>query len=232
VIGKQIKSFDLWAEIYGAHVRNRTGLKWPAEPLIRMLCGDYIRGLDKAYTGKSVLDVGIGNGNNLLLYASLGLTISGIEVHSGIVELVKSSMREIGIESDLRVGHNRSIPYQDNTFDYLVSWNVLHYETDQSARQKALEEYGRVLKKGGRLFLSTVGPRNWILEAAEEFGDGRVRIARNDDFRKGEILTRFRTKREILAAFGKVFSDVQVGRVREDLFGAENDAWLVTGVRG
>src|SRR5690606_37823290 len=103
--------FDLWADVYSVHARNRTGLKWPAEPLIRMLCGGYIRDLDKAYIGKSVLDVGVGNGNNLLLYASLGLMISGIEVHSRIVEQVKSSMREIGIETDLRVGHNRKIPY-------------------------------------------------------------------------------------------------------------------------
>ncbi len=50
------------------------------------------------------------------------------------------------------------------SFNFLISWNVLHYEPTVEGIAARIAEYARALKPGDRLNLSTTGPDHKILE--------------------------------------------------------------------
>ena len=224
-------TFDKWAEMYRKFAAEGSELMWPSETLVRMFKGNYVTGLDKNYQGKKVIDIGFGNGNNLIFLGSLGLLLSGIEVTREICTGVGSRLAKLGHTSDLRVGSNRSIPFGDAAFDFLVSWNVLHYEENEGDIRAALSEYSRVLKPGGRFFLSTTGPDHKILRDARTLGTHRYQINRDDDFRKGQIFFYFDSPNYLRYYFSEHFDDVLTGRTHDHIFTETLDWFIVTGVK-
>jgi ubiquinone/menaquinone biosynthesis C-methylase UbiE len=206
-------------------------LLWPSETLVRLFKGNYVPGLDKQYAGKKVLDVGFGNGNNLIFLASLGLSLAGTEVAPEICEMISARFRQVGVDADLRVGTNRQLPFLDNTFDFLVSWNVIHYENTEPDMRAAIAEYQRVLKPGGRFFVSTTGPEHKILQDGKTLGGHRYEIGRADDFRKGQVYFYFDAPNYIQMYFGEQFRDVLVGRTHDMLLTETLDWFIVTGVK-
>ena len=93
--------------------------------------------------GDSVLDVGCGKG--FLLYeltqAVAGLKVQGIDISEYAVENSKEEIR-----GNLKVADAVSLPFEDNSFDLIISLNTLHnlycYDLD-----KAFSEIERVGKK-------------------------------------------------------------------------------------
>jgi SAM-dependent methyltransferase len=144
---------------------------------------------------------------------------------------VRGKFGALGIQIDLRVGTNQHLPFENANFDFLVSWNVLHYEGTEEGVRAGLREYARVLKPAGRLILSTTGPEHKILNDARALGGHRYQIGREDDFRKGEVHFLFDASNYIHRYFEESFSDVLVGRTHDQLFTASLDWWIVTAVK-
>jgi SAM-dependent methyltransferase len=230
-MAEQRDAFADWADAYRRFTASGQELVWPSETLVRLLKGAYVPGLDRTYQGKAVLDVGFGNANNLLFLNTLGLRLFGTEVDAGICDLARAKLGRVGATADLRVGTNRSIPFPDDAFDLLVSWNVLHYEDNEAHLIAAIREYARVLRPGGRFLLSTTGPEHKILEGAETLGGHRYRIRRPDDFRKGQVYFYFDTPAYVRHYLGMAFRDVLVGRTHDNLFTETLDWFIATGVK-
>ena len=93
--------------------------------------------------GDTILDVGCGKG--FLLYdltqAVPGVKISGVDVSKYAIEHAKEE-----IKSHLKVGDANSLPFEDKSFDHVISITTLHclYSYDL---EKALREIERVAKK-------------------------------------------------------------------------------------
>lgn len=225
------KAFDDWTVQYKEAAKLGTELCWPSETLIRLFKGNYIPNLDKDFAGKRILDVSFGNGNNMPLYVSLGLDIYGTEVSGEICEQLQQKLENANIKTTLKAGVNQNLPFEDDFFDYLVSWNVIHYEPTEKDMVAAIQEYSRVLKPGGRLFLSTTGPEHLILEGAENIGKHQYQIGREDDFRKGQVYFYFDEPKYIHHYFKKDFKDIQVGRTHDMLMTDTLDWWIATGVK-
>lgn len=223
--------FTKWAEAYQRFREDGTELLWPSETLVRLFKGDYVKGLDRNYAGKSVLDVGCGSGNNLVFLTGLGLDCSAVEVTRELCDEVARKFRLLGKTVDARCGTNQALPFADNTFDFLVSWNVLHYEDSEEKIALGLQEYARVLKPGGRVFISTTGPEHKILRDCEVLDGHRFRIGRDDDFRKGQVFYYFETEENIRRVFASSFSEVEVGRTHDHLLSETLDWFIVTGVK-
>ena len=220
-----------WVDFYDAVRRAGTELAYPAETLVRLFRGSYIAGMPKDFTGMSVLDVGCGNGNNTLFLASLGLQVSAVEITEDICAAVRSKFSALGLASDVRVGQNRSLPFPGNSFDFVVSWNVLHYEGEEVRVEQAIAEYARVLKPGGRLILSSTGPDHKILLNCKTLGGHRYEIGRPDDFRKGTVHFLFDSENYLRFYFEKCFVDVATGRIRDEIFTETLDWFIVTGMK-
>lgn len=220
-----------WAEAYASDAQKRQELTYPTETLVRLFRGDYVTGEQLHLDGKSVLDVGFGAGNNTIYLASLGMNVYGVEIHQSICDQLENKLSQLGMSADLRVGENRSLPFPDNSFDYLVSWNVLHYEGTEKNICEGIKEYSRVLKKGGRLFLSTTGPTHKILLNSKTLGNHCYQIGRPNDFREGQQHFFFDATNYIEFYFAPSFKELQIGRIEDSLFREKLDWWLVTGIK-
>jgi SAM-dependent methyltransferase len=222
---------EKWSAAYRALAAEGTEMLWPSETLVRLLKGAYVPDLDREFTGKRCLEVGFGNGTNLIFLGGLGLSLHGTEIDERIVEPVTRKIETAGFEADLRVGHNREIPFPDDHFDVLVSWNVIHYETSESAMAEAIAEYARVLRRGGRFFVSTTGPDHKILVGASRVDPHVYRLAFQGDFRTGDSYFCFEATDDVQRFFSRNFDSVMVGRTHDFLLTDTLDWFVVTGIK-
>ena len=221
-------AFDKWSAFYRRAEQEGVALSWPSETLVRLLKGSYIPGLPDL-SGSAVLDVGFGNANNTVMLACLGARVSGIEIDQAICDLARGKLAALGLAADLRVGTNLSIPFDAESFDLLISWNVLHYTDNEQDFRAGIAEYARVLKPGGRIIVSTTGPDHKILEGAKPLGDHRYRIV-TDPLRAGQVFYYVDSEENARRLFDDCFTDVHVGRIRDHLFTQTLDWFLITGV--
>lgn len=109
------------------------------------------------FKGKSCLDAGNGGGRFLVALAKLGAArVEGIDVSTEAVKAANERLKERGLDTIARsqVASVLEIPFPDASFDYVVSSGVIHHTPDA---KKAFSELVRVLKPGGKLFLSVYG---------------------------------------------------------------------------
>ena len=209
---------DKWDAEFRRQYHVKQYPKWPNEAMIKMLFGgkNYLKRPFKPLPEWKVLDIGCGFANNLLPFLDIGCDCHGMDLHEGIVENVKNVMQERGYELTFSVGSNSSIPYPDNSFDLLISLNTLHYEGTEEKVLTALNEFKRVLKPGGGLYISTVGPKHDIYTKAKPLLNHRYEIA-NFDFRDGQEFFFFDNERYLQHYCQIVFDDVEIGRVTEQM---------------
>jgi SAM-dependent methyltransferase len=111
--------------------------------------------LDKAHLGQSLLEIGCGNGKNLL-YRQADLNGIGIDLVPNFVRIcTEKGLRAIE-------GSAIDLPFSDGVFDNCISVAVFHHLASEERRIKALREMYRVLKIGGRGMIVC-----WAYEQAE-----------------------------------------------------------------
>lgn len=117
--------------------------------------------------GMNVLDVGSGSGETVLgiaeKVAPTGRAV-GVDFSEEAVSLAMENMRKAGLEAvaEFRVGEAESLPFEDGTFDAVISECVVCLVPD---KQRVLEEKVRVLKHGGRVIMHDVVSRVEMPEA-------------------------------------------------------------------
>ncbi len=99
--------------------------------------------------GKKLLDVGCGGGNTF--YARLCET-AGIDLNLGSL-LEAKEVYDVVAQGDVT-----QLPFKDETFDFVVSWDFLGHILPEE-KNRAISEMCRVLKKGGRMlhYVETAG---------------------------------------------------------------------------
>jgi SAM-dependent methyltransferase len=108
--------------------------------------------------GMRVLDAGCGVGTLEHFIASKNppqVTIDALEWSTGMLDEARRKCRHVGFVRFLAADLNGRLPFDDATFDRIVSLNVLHVLDD---RDYVLEELLRVLKPDGRLVISSPLP--------------------------------------------------------------------------
>src|SRR5438093_5888849 len=108
-------------------------MPYPPEYVIRIFKGEYPRlNLDKqSFKGKAICDVGCGEGRNFFFLKRSGFKVFGVEITKAIVDQIKKNIAPM--RADVRVGTNDNIPFKDEAFDYLLSWNACYYLSEQMA---------------------------------------------------------------------------------------------------
>lgn len=217
-------------ETYSDFHLQRMGMHcYPNEFLVRTMLGKYPKlELEKSYKDKKILDLGCGDGRNIILLNNLGMDVSAVEITDSICNAVKTRMKEhFGIDLNIKVGRNNNIPFADNEFDYLLSAAALYYVDENDNFDINLKEALRVLKKGGILIATLPHPDTFILKGAIELGDNHFRIT-DDPFklRNGNIFRVFKTKEEMFEKFSPYFEDIVIGETLDDYYGLQQDLWL------
>ncbi|MCC7167342.1 MAG: class I SAM-dependent methyltransferase [Rhodospirillales bacterium] len=104
-----------------------------------------------AVAGKTVVDVGSGDGANARLMAQAGATVIGLECQPRQLAKARAAAPVPGI-TYLDAGAE-AMPLADSLADIVVFFNSLHHVAP-SQMDRALAEAARVLKPGGTVFVS------------------------------------------------------------------------------
>ncbi len=124
---RRAKAYDQWLKTPGNRFR---------EDFIKRLLFDLL----KPVPGKTVLDIGCGNGASLKLLIDAGLNGTGIDPSPYMLDL---AAKELGNRVDLQRGIAEDLPFDDNSFNYAVLITTLEFVDNP---QKALEESCRVAR--------------------------------------------------------------------------------------
>jgi SAM-dependent methyltransferase len=137
----------------------------------------WLQGLVEIPEGGDVLEVGCGTG----LLWTIGWTSEESDFSLTLTDLSAGMVAEATPLVQPRVHHVRGLavdvqllPFDDSSFDVVIANQMLYHVPDPS---QALREIARVLRRGGVLMASTVGPRHLVelfrIEASV-FGPTRV----------------------------------------------------------
>ncbi|MCL0096289.1 methyltransferase domain-containing protein [Thermodesulfovibrionales bacterium] len=122
------------------HQSEREHASW--KELLRMVLGPA--------GGLKVLDVGTGTGVIALALAAAGQRVTALDLTAEMVEKAKANAERRGLAVDFRIGDAEKLPFESNTFDVVTNKWLLWTLPDP---EKAISEWQRVLKPGGRLII-------------------------------------------------------------------------------
>ncbi len=108
---------------------------------------------DSDIKDKTVLDIGCGYGWSVLNFLQRNVKkIVGIEVTEEDLGTIRKNIKSDQLE--LRAASGTCLPFEANSFDTIVSWEVIEH-IRRGDEKMMLAEAARVLKPGGVFYLST-----------------------------------------------------------------------------
>lgn len=97
--------------------------------------------------GKTFLDGGSGGGHFSAKACSLGADVTSVDVGESLLDQVRAKCDSTTIIGDLM-----QLPFEDGSFDFVMSTEVIEHTPDPKV---ALKELARVVKPGGRILVTT-----------------------------------------------------------------------------
>lgn len=100
----------------------------------------------------NILDIGCGNGRFFEVAEEKNANYTGVDNSEKLLEIARNKYKT---KTKLILANAISLPFENNSFDVVVSFAVLHHIPSKELRGKFMEEVFRVLKKDG-VFIVTV----------------------------------------------------------------------------
>ena len=216
---------------YERFYAERSGLRvYPTEFVVRSFLANY-PGLrfDKPGPGSRVLDMAFGDGRNTVFLCEQGYAVSGVEITEGIVRQTTDRLNKLGLQADLRVGRNSRIPFDSQSFDYVLACHCCYYCDEGETFADNMAEYARVMKPGAWLVASVASRSSYIFDQAEALEDGSLRI-QADPYgnRDGYRLHAFSDQSQLQAYLSPWFEHFSFGFADNDYYGvSERLYWVV-----
>ena len=110
-----------------------------------------------------VVDIGCNTGNFSICWSGHASRIVGVDISQDLVDIARERANKAGASVEFKVGSATDLPLDDETFDVCISPELLEHVEDW---QSCLNEYTRVLRPGGSLYLTTT---NWLCPKQQEF---------------------------------------------------------------
>jgi SAM-dependent methyltransferase len=123
--------------------------------------------LARLVPGERVLDIGYGTGNAALCAARAGAETVGLDPAARLIEVARERAAAEGAEIDFVVGQAESLPFDDASFDVVLSVFGVIFTADP---ERAIREMLRVLRPDGRALLSAWLPTGTIATLMGVFG--------------------------------------------------------------
>jgi ubiquinone/menaquinone biosynthesis C-methylase UbiE len=142
--------------------------------------------------GSRVLDAGCGNGR-YLLPLSRKYDVVGTDVSLNALLEARSYLDRNGRCAELIVSTITNLPFSDHSFDAVLCYGVLQH-LFESERILAVEEFKRLLKPSGILFIEVFG--------TEDMRFGGQEVESNTFMRKGGVIYHYFTEKELFSLLG------------------------------
>lgn len=126
---------------------------------------------EKYCKGKRVLDLGCGSGYGASRIASYALSVQAVDVSAEAVAFSSEHYPRENL-SFLTIEPDASLPFPDESFDVVLSFQVIEHVVDDSAY---LKEAARVLTKNGVLILITPDRKHRLLPLQKPWNRWHIR---------------------------------------------------------
>ena len=177
--------------------------------------------------GGVVLDIGTLYANNLIPFYERGFKCFATEVTKESVEIAKKSAISQKIKCEILLGFNTDLPFQNNSFDIVLSLSTIHYEESIDSVKKAFREFKRILKPGGSLILQTCAPKHNIFVKSTKIKEYLYQLNSPSDIRHGQNFIFFDKVEKLIEITSNFFCDIQVARCTEEYPKSCVDVWLL-----
>ena len=117
--------------------------------------------------GMDVLDVACGTGNASIPAARLGARVTGLDLSPGLVAIARERGAEAGVQIDWLEGDAQSLPFDDDSFDRVISAIGHMFAPDH---QRTADELRRVCRPDGRIAIACWTPVGAIGEMFKRLG--------------------------------------------------------------
>jgi len=104
---------------------------------------------------KTVLDAGCGTGRNLLYFLKSGVNVFGVDQNPEAIAQLRnlaSAFPHINPEENFQVAPVEKMPFENESFDLVISSAVLHFAENQEHFDAMLSSMWSALKPGGYFF--------------------------------------------------------------------------------
>ena len=122
------------------------------DALLRDMFGDV--------AGRTVLDLGCGDGALAVRLAAAGAQVVGLDADPAMLRAAASRAAAAGVSVQFATGRAEALPFMAGQFDLVVAGTVLCFVPDAEA---AFREIARVLRPGGAVVIGELG--RWSLWA-------------------------------------------------------------------
>lgn len=101
----------------------------------------------------SVLDLGCGLGRHAIFFTEKGFKVTAVDLSEEGVRITKECMKEKQMDFMCKVADMVELPFAADAFDRVFSYHVISHQ-DTAGVQRVMDEITRVLKPGGKVFLT------------------------------------------------------------------------------
>ena len=105
------------------------------------------------WRGGKLLNIGCAHGPDFLPFKD-NYELWGLDSSSSMISLASKYSDKFKFKASLLVADAVSLPFQDKSFDWIISVAAYHHILDKQGRLQAFQELRRVLKPGGQVFLT------------------------------------------------------------------------------
>ncbi len=126
-------------------LKDKSGWEIPDGPVMSLV---YSLGQDPEI---KVYDLGCGIGRHTVFFAAQGYDVYASDIAEEAVQATNTWLGKVGLTANVKQGRMTEIDHPDNTFDLVVSYNVIYHAMKDDIF-KVISEVFRVLKPGGMFY--------------------------------------------------------------------------------
>ncbi len=134
--------------------------------------------------GPDILDIGSGEGRQLIPLAKAGYNVVGLELTEEGIKITKEKQNTEKTDAKLVRGNFHNLPFRDNTYNTVISIQAMQHNNWQGA-EIAFSEAVRVLKPGGLFFLRVNSDKHPAQDNEKIINDKGLTWTRNEEGFRG-----------------------------------------------
>lgn len=115
---------------------------------------------------RSILDLGCGRGRHALYFTKKGFKVTAVDLSAEAIEYNKKFQKEQGVDYLCKRADMMKLPFADDAFDRVFSYHVISHQ-DTVGVQHVLKEIARVLKPGGKVFLTLCAKEHYAFSQSD-----------------------------------------------------------------
>jgi ubiquinone/menaquinone biosynthesis C-methylase UbiE len=101
----------------------------------------------------------VGAGTDFVQWVRAGANATGVDLTEQGVALTRERLDLEGRQANVNTADAERLPFEDESFDIVYSWGVLHHSPDT---RQAISEVHRVLRPGGTALVMIYHLRSWV----------------------------------------------------------------------